>query len=407
MSENEPLLSVRNLEKHYPIRSGLLRRVTGHVRAVDGVSFDVRPGETLGLVGESGCGKSTTAEAVLGLETPTGGEVLFDGDDVTTLSSDDERAFRRRVQIVFQDPNSAFDPRMTVGESLREPLAIHGQTDTDRAATIVEDLLERVGMSAGDVDRYPHEFSVGQKQRLALARALVLDPDLLIADEPVSALDVSVQAEILELLSELQAELDLAMLLISHNIGVIREICDRVGVMYLGKLVEIGPTTELIDAPQHPYTAALVDSIPEPEPQVARETDVLSGDVPDPAAPPSGCSFHPRCPRVIPPEDYAFADDVFQRLLDLRMALADGAVEPDSFDSPAAVRSAFDLPTTLRDEGAEAVLDEAVRTLRDGDLDGARDRLARRFDTVCERREPQLRETDAGHPAACHLYKTE
>lgn len=404
MSEDEPLLAVRGLEKHYPIRSGLLRRVTGHVRAVDGVSFDIHRGETLGLVGESGCGKSTTAEAILDLESPTGGEVRFDGEPVSARSGDDERAFRRRAQIVFQDPGSAFDPRMTVGESIREPLSIQGLDDADRAAAIVQDLLERVGMSAADADRYPSEFSAGQTQRLALARSLVLDPELLIADEPVSALDVSIQAEILDLLSTLQTDLDLTILLISHDIGVVREICDRVGVMYLGELVEIGPTGEVMDSPQHPYTEALLESVPEPDPRTAEESVALSGDVPDPVDPPSGCSFHPRCPKVIPPAEYTFEEGVFPRLLDLRMALEDGDIDPARFDSPDAIRSSFDLPTTLADETAEAVIVDVTRSIVDGDVASARDRLAGEFGTICERRDPRLRETDAGHLAMCHLH---
>jgi len=289
---DDAILSVRDLEKHYPVRSGILRRVTGHVKAVDGVSFEVREGETVGLVGESGCGKSTTATSLLRLEEPTGGEVYFEGEDITEYGDDDETEFRRRAQMVFQDPNSAFDPRMTVGESVAEPLGIHGLRDEERQQEIVADLLERVGLSANDADRYPHEFSGGQKQRIALARALILNPDLLVADEPVSALDVSVQAEILSLLDDLQAELDLSMLLISHDLGVVRQVCDRVGVMYLGEMVEMGPTEELFENPQHPYTEALLASIPDPDPRKRGDAVELTGDVPDPSNPPAGCSFH-------------------------------------------------------------------------------------------------------------------
>ena len=402
MTENA-LLSVRNLEKHYPVRSGLLRRVTGHVKAVDGVSFDVREGETVGLVGESGCGKSTTATSLLRLEEPTGGEVYFDGEDITEYGSSDEQEFRRRAQMVFQDPNSAFDPRMTVGESVAEPLGIHGLRDEGRQQKIVEDILERVGLAASDADRYPHEFSGGQKQRIALARALVLNPDLLVADEPVSALDVSVQAEILSLLDDLQQELGLSMLLISHDLGVVRQVCDRVGVMYLGELVEMAPTEELFANPQHPYTEALLASIPDPNPRRRGGAVELTGDVPDPSNPPSGCSFHPRCPRVVPPEGYDFPEDSFREVLDFRLAVEHDDVD-DDLSSAAAVREAYDIPPELPDGDADAVLGAAIEDVLAGDSEAAAERLGDAFSTVCERETPTLAETDAGHPAACHLH---
>jgi peptide/nickel transport system ATP-binding protein len=404
---DDALLSVRDLKKHYPVRSGLLRRVTGHVKAVDGVSFEVREGETVGLVGESGCGKSTTATSLLRLEEPTGGSVYFDGEDITEYDSDAQKEFRRRAQMVFQDPNSAFDPRMTVGESVAEPLGIHGLRDKDRQREIVKDLLERVGLSASDADRHPHEFSGGQKQRIALARALILNPDLLVADEPVSALDVSVQAEILSLLDDLQDELGLSMLLISHDLGVVRQVCDRVGVMYLGEIVEMGETEELFENPQHPYTEALLASIPEADPRSRDEAVELTGDVPDPSNPPSGCSFHPRCPRVIPPEAYDFADGVFRDVLDFRLATESGDVDPDLLDDDAAVREEFDLPEALGDEDADAVLSAAIEDLVAGDVDAAADRLGDAFTTVCESEEPELVETDVGRPARCHLHASE
>ncbi|MFB6140146.1 MAG: ABC transporter ATP-binding protein [Halosimplex sp.] len=400
-TDEAPILSVRNLEKHYPVRSGLLRRVSGHVKAVDGVSFDVRAGETFGLVGESGSGKSTTASTVLGLEEPTGGEVVFEGDPVSSFDGDERTAFRRRAQIVFQDPNSAFDPRLTVGESVAEPLEIHGIRDESRLERIVGDVLERVGLDASDADRYPREFSGGQKQRIALARALVLNPDLLVVDEPVSALDVSVQAEILSLLDDLQSQLGLAMVLVSHDLGVVRQVCDRVGVMYLGEIVERGPTAALFDDPQHPYTEALLSAIPRPDPRAADDAVELTGDVPDPSNPPAGCSFHPRCHRVVPPEAYAFEDGTFRRVLDFRLAVADGDVEADEFDDSGAVRAEFDLPAELSDADAERVLDEAIDAVVAGDVDRAADRLGEAFVTVCERENPTLEPTDAGHPAAC------
>ncbi len=399
----DALLSVQDLEKHYPVRSGILKRVTGHVEAVDGVSFEVREGETFGLVGESGCGKSTTATSLLRLEEPTGGSVYFDGEDVTEYGRREQKRFRRRAQMVFQDPTTAFDPRMTVGQSVAEPLAIHGISEQERREAIVTDILERVGLDASDAERYPHEFSGGQKQRIALARALILNPDLLVADEPVSALDVSVQAEILALLDDLQSELGLSMLLISHDLGVVRQVCDRLAVMYLGEIVEKGPTEDLFEDPQHPYTEALLSSIPEPDPAERGQAVELTGDVPDPSHPPSGCSFHTRCPRVIPPEDYDFEDGVFRRVLDFRLAVENEDVE--DFEDATAVREAYDLPESLADADAEDVLGAAVDEVVAGDSEAAADRLEESFTTVCEREEPALGETPSGHLAACHLHE--
>ncbi len=400
----EALLSVRGLEKHYPVRSGILRRVSGQVKAVDGVSFDVREGETFGLVGESGCGKSTTATSLLRLEEPTGGEVYFEGEDITEYGSSAEKEFRRRAQMVFQDPTTAFDPRMTVGESVGEPLAIHGVQETHRRNEIVADLLERVGLEASDAHRYPHEFSGGQKQRIALARALVLNPDLLVADEPVSALDVSVQAEILSLLEGLQAELGLSMLLISHDLGVVRQVCDRVAVMYLGEIVETAPTEELFANPQHPYTEALLDSIPTPDPAERGGAVELTGDVPDPSNPPAGCSFHPRCPRVIAPAAYDVEAGVYRSLLDVRLELEAGEVHPDDHDDAADLREAAGLPDPLTDDEAETVVASALADAVAGDVAGATDQLADAFGTVCEREAPALQQTEAGHLAACHRH---
>ncbi|MFB6072686.1 MAG: ABC transporter ATP-binding protein [Halobacterium sp.] len=400
---DDAILSVRDLKKHYPVRSGLLRRVTGHVKAVDGVSFEVREGETVGLVGESGCGKSTTATSLLRLEEPTDGDVYFDGEDITEYDKAEQKEFRRRAQMVFQDPNSAFDPRMTVGESVAEPLGIHGLRDEDRQEEIVADILERVGLSADDAKRYPHEFSGGQKQRIALARALILNPDLLVADEPVSALDVSVQAEILSLLDDLQDELGLSMLLISHDLGVVQEVCDRVGVMYLGEIVEMGTTEELFENPQHPYTEALLASIPEPDPRQRGDAVELTGDVPDPSNPPSGCSFHPRCPRVVPPEEFSFPEDSFREVLDFRLAVESGDVDEELLAGEGDVREEFGLPEELPDGDVEAVVSAAIDDLLAGDENAAADRL-QAFTTICEREEPTLEDTDAGHPAACHLH---
>ncbi len=292
-----PLLSVRDLRMHFPQRSGALGRVTGHVRAVDGVSFDLWPGETLGLVGESGCGKSTTGRAILRLLQPTAGEVRFDGQDVGGLDREGLRALRRRAQIVFQDPFGSLNPRMSVGAMLLEALKVHGLGGAKPRARAIE-LLERVGLRAEHIDRYPHEFSGGQRQRLGIARALSVEPDFLVLDEPVSALDVSVQAQVVNLLEDLQRDLGLTYLFIAHDLALVEHVSDRVAVMYLGRIVELAEADELYRVPRHPYTRALLSAVPRADPagREQRERIVLSGDVPSPSNPPTGCPFHPRCP---------------------------------------------------------------------------------------------------------------
>ncbi|MFB6081801.1 MAG: ABC transporter ATP-binding protein [Halanaeroarchaeum sp.] len=298
---SEPLVTVEGLTKHYVERDSvldtLLRRESRVVRAVDGVSFDIDPGETLALVGESGCGKSTTGETLLSLRDPTDGSVTFDGEPV--FGREDLADFRQRTGIVFQDPFSSLDPRMTVGQIVREPLDINGVGTPEERRERVRSLLERVGLAEEHVDRYPHEFSGGQQQRVGIARALALEPDFVVLDEPVSALDVSVQAQILELLDELQADLGLTYLFIAHDLAVVRYVADRVAVMYLGEIVERGPVEAIFEDPAHPYTRALLDSVPKPGVAAAdREIKALPGDVPSPSDPPAGCRFHTRCPHA-------------------------------------------------------------------------------------------------------------
>lgn len=290
-----PLLEVNNLVKFFPIRGGLLSRVVANVKAVNDISFKIAKGEVLGLVGESGSGKTTAGRALLRLIEPTSGEVKFNGVDVIKLSKTEMREYRKQMQIIFQDPFASLNPRMTVGDIIGEALLIHnlakGQARVDRVA----DLLRRVGLSPDHMRRYPHEFSGGQRQRIGIARALAVDPKFIVADEPVSALDVSIQAQVVNLLEDLQRDLDLTVLFIAHDLGVVEYICDRVAVMYLGKIMEVAPSRELYTNPKHPYTEALLSAAPIPDPTIKRDRIILEGDIPSPINPPSGCVFRTRC----------------------------------------------------------------------------------------------------------------
>ncbi len=294
--ENTPVLDVRDLKKHFPIRKGLLRTIAGHVYAVDGVSFSIAPGETLGLVGESGCGKSTVARAVIRLIEPTSGEVRIMGKDILPLTKSEMREHRRHAQIIFQDPFSSLNPRMSAGEIVGEPLQVHGVgTKKDRQAKVAA-LFDRVGLRPSQMNSLPHQFSGGQRQRIGIARALALGPRLIVGDEPVSALDVSIQAQVINLLMDLQQESNLSYLFIAHDLAVVEHISHRVAVMYLGRLVEHADKTTLFTRPLHPYTEALLSAVPVPNPRLKRAKRVIQGDVPSPINPPSGCHFHTRCP---------------------------------------------------------------------------------------------------------------
>jgi oligopeptide transport system ATP-binding protein len=303
-----PLLDVHELRTHFAIRKGLLKKITGYVKAVDGVSFAVGQGETLGLVGESGCGKTTVGRTILRLIEPRGGTVIsgsvtFDKHNVFTLGSSELRQLRRQMQIVFQDPVGSLNPRMTVGSIIGEPILVHRLAQRSEVRDRVAQLLKRVGLPTTAANRYPHEFSGGQRQRIGIARALALEPRFIVCDEPVSALDVSIQAQILNLLEDLQNELGLSFLFIAHNLAVVEHFSDRVAVMYLGKIVEMAPSPELYKNPKHPYTVALLSAVPKPSPRKSDQRVVLAGEIPSPSNPPSGCPFHPRCPLYAQKQD--------------------------------------------------------------------------------------------------------
>jgi oligopeptide transport system ATP-binding protein len=341
-AEGQPLLDVKNLKMHFPLTQGIIfQRKVGAVQAVDGVSFHVNRGETLGLVGESGCGKSTTGRAILQLYKPTEGNVIFNGSDLTQLDSGDMRRMRRHLQMIFQDPYASLNPRMTVGNIVSEPMQIHKLVPKGERTKRVQELLQTVGLNPYFANRYPHEFSGGQRQRIGIARALAANPDFIVCDEPVSALDVSIQAQIVNLLEDLQDQFGLTYLFIAHDLSVVRHISDRVAVMYLGKIVELADRNDLYDNPLHPYTKALLSAVPIPDPVIERQREriILTGDVPSPINPPSGCHFHTRCPYVMDvckKVDPFFADQGSSHFVACHLYPGSGADTADQTESRAA-----------------------------------------------------------------------
>ncbi|MHC3437815.1 ABC transporter ATP-binding protein [Natrialbaceae archaeon A-gly3] len=434
MTDGEPILEVAGLSKYYETRGGFVDNLLGRsqkVRAVEDVDLELYPGETLGVVGESGCGKTTLGRAMLRLVEPTKGSVTYrqkraDGStrdvELTDLSTSGLRDLRSDLQYIFQDPFSSLNPRLTVGDIVGEPLDIHDIADGQARTERIYDLLETVGLNASHAHRYPHEFSGGQRQRIGIARALAVDPEVIVCDEPVSALDVSVQAQILNLLEDLQAEFDLSYIFIAHDLSVVEHISDRVAVMYLGEIAEVAPTETLFSTPRHPYTEALLSVIPEPDPAWIGEKILLEGQVPSPIDPPDGCRFHTRCHRVIPPDDLDLDQGTWRSVLDCKLRAREatsiaelvslgekGELRTDLDEAgreavDEAVRSAFDVPSRLPDPEAETQFAEAIDALHAEGPDAAAETLEALFVSPCETTRPELLPVEDAQEVSCLLY---
>jgi len=416
--DDETLLEVRDLCKYFDNDGGLFGGLTldrefpfverdpSNVRAVESVSFDIKKGETLGLVGESGCGKSTLARTVLRLLEPTSGSVYFKGEDLATISGEPLRQKRQDMQMIFQDPQSSLDPRMKVGPIVEEPMEAHGMLDEEGREARAKELLEKVGLDPQHYNRYPHAFSGGQRQRVNLARALSVNPDFIVCDEPVSALDVSIQAQVLNTMQELQDEFDLTYLFIAHDLSVIRHISDRVAVMYLGQMVELADKEELFENPQHPYTQALLDAIPVPDPRSDGRANLLTGDVPSPIDPPSGCRFKTRCPVLIQPDEFDMSDDEWSAVVEFQRAVK--RREFETTDRREVRQRYFD---SVPGGDAGTLVEDALSHISEGEWNEAETLLTTSFAdaSVCATEEPAYEVApehgDGRHYAACHRVR--
>ncbi len=427
MSERteESILRVEGLKKYYDTSSGFIDSLLGRgrsVKAVDDVDLELREGETLGVVGESGCGKTTLGRSILRLIKPTDGTVYYRDEELTAVSNVRLRRLKKDLQYIFQDPFASLNPRLTVGDIIGEPLDVHDLADGEERTERIGELLETVGLNASHTRRYPHEFSGGQRQRIGIARALAVDPEVIVCDEPVSALDVSVQAQILNLLEDLQDEFGLSYIFIAHDLSVVEHISDRVAVMYLGEIAEVGTTEEVFSPPHHPYTEALLSAIPEPDPLWEDEQITLPGTVPSPIDPPSGCRFHTRCPRIIQPDDYELTQAEWRSIVDLKLQTGDAesvgslaTTEEESVELSSLtrdrldelIRSEYSLPRRVSDEQAEEVLSSAIDRLHAGEIADANERLDSAFVSPCERRPPDQYRTGDAHRIACFLYEEE
>ena len=420
---DDTLVEVNKLKKHYisesSWKSKLLNEDPTRVKAVDGVSFEINRGDTLGIVGESGCGKSTLAETVLGVHEPTEGNITIGGKDITEQKTKDRSKLARRIQLVFQDASSCLDPRLTLREIIQEPLDIHSVGTKEHRANRVEKLVEQVGLSVDQLDRYPAEFSGGQRQRINIARSLALDPELLILDEPTSALDVSVQAQILNLLKDIQSEFELTYIFISHDLSVIRYMCDRTLVMYLGKVAEIGPTDEIFNEPSHPYTRALLNSAPDLR-NKETTTQLIDPDIPSPRNPPSGCRFHTRCSEVLMPKQYSdnLSQETWLGIFDYKLKLRSGDFTEESIrdlaeikrDTPISeddvrelIYDECEIPKQIMDDTAEMHLNDSIDLLLSGKEQEALALMNAEFNSPCEFTQPSMTSVSDSHEVACLL----
>ncbi|MEM4781061.1 MAG: ABC transporter ATP-binding protein [Halalkalicoccus sp.] len=407
MSSTSAKLELEGIKQHFQTNTDVLSRLLGDqqvVKAVDGVTLRIREGESFGLAGESGCGKTTLGKTAIRLLDPTDGRITFDGRDITEVTGSELNEFRSEAQIIHQDPYKSLNPRFRVFKWVEEPLKVHGIGNKEERRERVYETLEMAGLRPPEqfLDEYPSDLSGGERQRVGIARALALEPSFLVADEPASMLDVSIRASILETFERLQDQLGLTALYVSHDLSLLKHMCDRIGIMYLGELVEVGPANQIINDPQHPYTQALVSSVPVIDPDVDRDRVKLVGEVPDPINAPSGCRFHPRCPKIVPPDEYEFEQKNWRAVANLRRAILQDEVETVTAEN--GLREEFGVPDHLSDQRAEAVVSEAIEAVARNDLQEAKDLLGEEFTTPCE--EPPIETYRVGEEqrAKCVLH---